>query len=317
MTRPLRLSFENAFYHITARGNRREDIFYSSRDKEIFLKRLKEMLIKYSMICHAYCLMDNHYHFFIKTNKSNLSQGIHYLNSAYTNWFRNKHQIIGPLFQGRFKSILVDADNYALALSAYIHLNPLRAGIIKQLEDYPWSSYLDYLNLRKSDMTDPSFILKSIDQDTFKAMSKYREYVSENQDMKNPLRESYHHIALGSATFIERVKEKMEHLGRRREIPSTRFLSKHDVDTIITKMTQALHIERKVIFDKKRGNLNRSLAIYLIKRFTPLSLSKIGELFKMDYSAVSQAAKRLEQKCEVNHEIEKVTQRVITALKEV
>src|SRR5665648_375317 len=310
MTRPLRLSFENAFYHIIARDNRREKIFYFDRDKEIFLKRLKEMLIKYSMICYAYCLMDNHYNLFIKTNQSNLSQGIHYLNSSYANWFRNKHQIIGPLFQGRFKSILVDADNYALVLSAYIHLNPLRAGIIKQLEDYPWSSYLDYLNLRKSDITDPSFILKSIDHDTFKAMSEY-------QNMKDPIKESYHHIALGSETFIERVKEKIEHLGRRREIPSTRFLSKYDVDTIITKITQALHIERSIIFDKKRGNLNRSLAIYLIKRFTPLSLSEIGELFKMDYSAVSQTAQRFEQKTEVNHEIEKVMQKVITALKEV
>ena len=317
MTRPLRLSFENAFYHITARGNRREKIFYSSRDKEIFLKRLKETLIKYSMICYAYCLMDNHYHLFIKTNKSNLSQGIHYLNSSYANWFRNKHQIIGPLFQGRFKSILVEADHYALTLSAYIHLNPLRAGIIKQLEEYSWSSYLDYLNLRKSDITDPSFVLKSIDHDTLKAMSKYREYVSENQKMKDPIKKSYHHIALGSETFIERVKEKIEHLGRRREIPSTRFLSKYDVDTIITKMTQALPIERRIIFDKKRGNLNRSLAIYLIKRFTPLSLSEIGELFKMDYSAVSQTAKRFEQKTEVNHKIKEVMQRVITALKEV
>jgi len=176
---------------------------------------------------------------------------------------------------------------------------------------------LDYLNLRKSDMTDPSFVLKSIDHDTLKAMSKYREYVSENQDIKTPIRESYRHIALGSETFIERVKEKIEHLGRRREIPSTRFLSKYDVDTIITKMTQVLHIERSIIFDKKRGNLNRSLAIYLIKRFTPLSLSEIGELFKMDYSAVSQAAKRFEQKTEVNHEIKEVMQKVITALKEV
>src|SRR5665648_347191 len=208
MTRPLRLSFENAFYHIIARDNRREKIFYFDRDKEIFLKRLKEMLIKYSMICYAYCLMDNHYHLFIKTNQSNLSQGIHYLNSSYANWFRNKHQIIGPLFQGRFKSILVDADNYALVLSAYIHLNPLRAGIIKQLEDYPWSSYLDYLNLRKSDMTDPSFILKSIDHDTFKAIKKYRDYVMQYQDMKDPMRESYRHIALGSETFIESVKKR-------------------------------------------------------------------------------------------------------------
>jgi len=317
MTRPLRLSFENAFYHITARGNRREKIFYSDRDKEVFLKRLKEMLIKYTMTCHAYCLMDNHYHLFIKTTKPNLSQGIHYLNSAYVNWFRNKHQIIGPLFQGRFKSILVDADNYALILSAYIHLNPLRAGIVRQLEDYPWSSYLDYLNLKKSNISDPSFILNLIDNNTFNSIKKYREYVIKYQDMKDPLKKFYHHIALGSETFIERIKEKIELKGRRREIPSTRFLSKYDADTIIIKMTQALNIERKMIFYKKRGNLNRSLTIYLIKRFTPLPLSKIGELFKMDYSAVSQAAKRFEQKSEVNNEIKEKMQKVIMALKEI
>jgi len=317
MVRPLRLSFENAFYHITARGNRREKIFYSDQDKEVFLKKLKEMLIKYAMICHAYCLMDNHYHLFIKTTQPNLSQGIHYLNSSYANWFCNKHQMIGPLFQGRFKSILVDADNYALVLSAYIHLNPLRASIVSRLEDYPWSSYLDYLHLKKSNISDPSFVLQLIDHNTFKAISKYREYVTENQDIKNPLRESYHHIALGSETFIEKIKEKIENLGRRREIPSTRFLSQYDVETIINKMTKLLHIERKMIFDKKRGNLHRSLAIYLIKRFTPLSLAEIGELFKMDYSAVSQAAKRLEQKSEVNNEIKEYMQKVITDLREI
>jgi len=235
MVRPLRLSFENAFYHITIRGNRREKIFYSDQDKEIFLKKLEEMLIKYTIICHAYCLMDNHYHLFIKTTHPNLSSGIHYLNSSYANWFRNKHQIIGPLFQGRFKSILVDADNYALVLSAYIHLNPLRAGIVRQLEDYPWSSYLDYLHLRKSNISDPSLVLNLIDNNTFKSIKKYREYVIKYQDMKDPLRESYHHIALGNETFIERVKEKIEPLGRRREIPSTRFLSKYDVDTLLQK----------------------------------------------------------------------------------
>jgi hypothetical protein len=246
----------------------------------------------------------------------NLSQGIHYLNSAYANWLRNKHQIIGPLFQGRFKSILVDADNYALILSAYIHLNPLRSGIVRQLEDYPWSSYLDYLNLRKSPITDPSFVLNLIDNNTLKAIKKYRNYLIEYQDMKDPIRESYHRIALGSTTFIEKIIEKIDQEGQRREIPSTRTLSKYDMNTIILKMTQVLHIERKIIFDKKRGNLYRPLAIYLIKRFTPLSLSEIGKIFKMDYSAVSQAAKRFEQKSEVNDEIKEVMQKVIIALKE-
>ena len=316
MVRPLRLSFENTFYHITARGNRREKIFYSDRDKEVFLKRLKEMLIKYSMTCHAYCLMDNHYHLFIKTIKPNLSQGIHYLNSAYANWFRNKHQIIGPLFQGRFKSILIDADNYALMLSAYIHLNPLRAGIVKQLEDYPWSSYLDYLNLRKSHITDPYFVLNLIDNNALKSIKKYRNYLIEYQDMKDPIKESYHHIALGSTTFIEKLKEKMAYLGQKREIPSTRFHSEYDAEKIIVKMMQVLHIERKEIFAKQRGNLHRSLALYLIKRFTPHSLSEIGKIFKMDYSAVSQAAKRFEKKCEVNQEIKEVMQKVITTLQE-
>ncbi|GAG51687.1 unnamed protein product, partial [marine sediment metagenome] len=141
-------------------------------------------------------------------------------------------------------------------------------------------------------------------------------YMISSQDMKDPLLKSYHHIALGSEGFIEKIKEKIEKLGRRREIPSTRYISKYDVDIIITKMTQVLNIERSMIFDKKRGNFYLSLAIYLMKRFTPLSLSEIGELFKMDYSAISQAAKRFEQKSKVNYEIKEIKQKMIAALKE-
>jgi len=104
MTRPLRLSFENTFYHITARGNRREKIFYSDRDKEVFLKRLKEMLIKYAMTCHAYCLMDNHYHLLIETPEGNLSKGMRQLNGIYAQHFNQKHQRVGHLLQGSKKN---------------------------------------------------------------------------------------------------------------------------------------------------------------------------------------------------------------------
>ena len=134
--------------------------------------------------------------------------------------------------------------------------------------------------------------------------------------MKDPLQQTYRNIVLGSEPFIERIKDKIEDLGRRREIPSTRSTSKYDVDTIITKMTQVLNIGRRMIFYKKRGNLNCSLAIYLIKHFTVLSLAEIGQLFEMDYSAVSQADKRFEKENEVNHEIGESKQKMITALRE-
>jgi len=136
MARHLRLSFEDATYHITARGNRKERIFYSDKDKGIFLNKMEETLEKYSFICYAYCLMNNHYHLFIKTPLANISDGIHYLNTSYSNWFRAKYKIVGPIFQGRYKSILVDENNYGLRLSAYIHLNPARAKIIDDIRKY-------------------------------------------------------------------------------------------------------------------------------------------------------------------------------------
>jgi len=134
--------------------------------------------------------------------------------------------------------------------------------------------------------------------------------------MKDPLQQTYRNIALGSEVFIEKIKDKIEDLGRRREIPSTRSISKYDVVTIIAKMTQVLNIERRMIFYKKRGNLNRSLAIYLVKHFTVLSLAEIGQLFKMDYSAVSQTAKRFEQESKVNYKTGEIKQKTIAALKE-
>ena len=111
MARSLRLSFENAFYHITARGIRKENIFYSDKDKYIFLDKMNETFEKYSFVCHSYCLMDNHYHLFIKTPFANISQGMHYLNTSYANWFRAKYKLVGSVLQGRYKSILVDKDS--------------------------------------------------------------------------------------------------------------------------------------------------------------------------------------------------------------
>jgi len=219
MSRPLRLSFNNAVYHITARGNRKEKIFYSNDDKRIFLQKMDQTFLKYSFLCYAYCLMDNHYHLFIKTSLGNISQGMHYLNASYANYFTAKYKTNGPLFQGRYKSLLfqgryksllVDEDNYALALSAYIHLNPIRAGIAKNLDEYTWSSLLDYLGKRKKELKklDTQFILTRLHNNLSQSRVIYKRYLLENLTMDFPAKDIYRGIALGDETFIEKIESK-------------------------------------------------------------------------------------------------------------
>lgn len=297
MARSLRLSFENAFYHITARGIRRENIFYSDKDKYIFIDKMNEMFEKYSFVCYAYCLMDNHYHLFIQTPLANISEGMHYLNTSYANWFRAKYKLAGSIFQGRYKSILVDKDSYALVLSAYIHLNPLRAGMVENLEDYPFSSFPDYIGKRSPVVKrlDMSLILNMLSDKAKQSQKRYRQFVMQNANLKNPLEKSYKNIALGSEKFIETIKEKIGKSGQNRELSHIKEVSLLSNDRIIDIVSSQFNIKKDDIFEKSRGNIYRKLTLYFLKRHSAMSLKDIGELFDMDYAAVSQAAKRFEK----------------------
>jgi len=149
MARPLRIEYPGAYYHIFARGHRKDLIFYANRDRQEFLRRLKETAEKYQIRIHAYVLMNNHYHLLVETLNGNLTKGMHYLNASYSNWFRIKHNLVGSIFQGRYKAILVEKDAYLLELSAYIHLNPLRGGITESYDDFSWSSFPEYCHARQ------------------------------------------------------------------------------------------------------------------------------------------------------------------------
>lgn len=155
MARTLRLEFEGALYHITSRGNRRETIYETPDDRERFLEILGGVREKYNWLCHAYCLMGNHYHLLIETPEANLSKGMRQLNGVYTQCFNKAHARVGHVFQGRYKAILVEKETYLLELARYIVLNPVRAGMVSSPSEWPWSSYratageippLDYLS---------------------------------------------------------------------------------------------------------------------------------------------------------------------------
>ena len=141
MARPLRIQFPGALYHVTARGNAKANIFLNEDDFNDFLTILCKVTKRYHLILHCYCLMHNHYHLLLETPEGNLSQGVRQLNGTYTQQFNKKYKRVGHLFQGRFKSILIEKENYLLELSRYIALNPLRSNIVKDPKDWPYSSY--------------------------------------------------------------------------------------------------------------------------------------------------------------------------------
>jgi putative transposase len=150
MARAWRIEFEGALYHVVSRGNERRDIFFSDDDRRLFLDTLGEMAQRFEMELFAYVLMNNHYHLLLSTRRANLSRAMQWFGVTYTNRFNAINSRIGHLFQGRFKSMLVQNDAYLMRLSLYIHRNPLRAGIVNRLVDYRWSSYRSYAYGKKA-----------------------------------------------------------------------------------------------------------------------------------------------------------------------
>lgn len=187
MTRPLRIEFKGAVYHITSRGNARQAIFLDEKDFANFLGVLCSVVKKYHFILHTYCLMNNHYHLLIETPEGNLSKGMRQLNGLYTQRFNRKHQRVGHLFQGRYKAILVDKDNYLLELCRYVVLNPIRAKIVKDPKDWKWSSYQATAGYRGIPCLTTDWILSQFGNKQ-KAFRQYLTFVSSGIKTESPLK---------------------------------------------------------------------------------------------------------------------------------
>jgi putative transposase len=141
MARPLRIELAGGLYHITSRGDRREDIYLDDGDRFLWLDILAQTCRRFNWVCHAWCQMTNHYHLVMETVEGNLSEGMRHFNGVYTQAVNRKHRRVGHVFQGRYKAILVEKDSYLLELSRYVVLNPVRARMVSEPGDWPWSSY--------------------------------------------------------------------------------------------------------------------------------------------------------------------------------
>lgn len=291
MARPLRIQFPGAVYHISSRGNERKAIFKSRRDRAKFIEYLQSATERYGAAIYCFCLMDNHYHLLMETPEGNLSQIMQHINGSYTTYYNVKRKRAGHLLQGRYHAILVEADSYALELSRYIHLNPVRAGIATRPEEHFWSSYVHYTDGRNQpDWLQTSSILAYLSQKESDARKRYRKFVQDKlgSNYPSPLKMATAGAILGGEAFIEKVQQ--EHLAKAtedRNLPALRALKrKHSMDQIIG-LTEK-HIEDKT--------MARKISIHLCHRFSGERLRNIGERFGLSESGVTQASRRMADK---------------------
>ena len=225
MARPLRLEFPGAIYHVTTRGNARAAIFLDDEDRQCFMDVLGECIERFHWLCHAYCLMDNHYHLLIETPEGNLSFGMRQLNGIYTQRFNPRHGRIGHVFQGRFKAILVERESYLLELCRYVVLNPVRAGMVANAAQYPWSSYPAMTGATPTpEWLYTDWLLSQFANDRATARRKYAQFVSEGIGAASPWVALKGQVLLGTEAFVENLLPLLDKRDNLNEVPKAQRL---------------------------------------------------------------------------------------------
>ena len=205
MARPLRIELAGGLYHVTSRGDRREAIYRDDEDRSTWIAVLGEVCERCNWRCHAYCEMTNHYHFVVETPEANLSKGMRQLNGVYTQRFNRRHGLVGHLFQGRFKAVLVERDAYLLELSRYVVLNPVRARMVAEATAWRWSSYRAMVGRSAAPAwLETDWLLGRFGDERSEAQSRYATFVAEGVGQPGVWEGLRHQLFLGGERFVER-----------------------------------------------------------------------------------------------------------------
>lgn len=280
MARPLRLEFAGALYHVTSRGDRREDIYDNDDDRKAFLSVLKSVCDTCNWVCHAYCLMSNHYHLLIETPDANLSRGMRQLNGIYTQTFNRMNRRVGHVFQGRYKAILVEKESYLLELSRYIVLNPVRAGMVGSAKDWPWSSYQATVGLvNVPEYLNVEWVLSAFAKRKSVAIEKYKQFVADGKGQPSPWEFLQKQIYLGTEKFVENMQAMVDGEKELSEIPSSQRRP-----------------TPKSLAEYESLSNDRNTAIIRAYESGGYTLKEIGDYFGLHYSSVSGIIKNQKSK---------------------
>jgi REP element-mobilizing transposase RayT len=307
MTRPLRIEFPHAYYHVMNRGLARQPIFTDLRDRETFLQLLGDSHDMWGISVIAYCLLNNHYHLLIQTPEANLSRVMRHLDGLYTQRYNRRHKRDGPLFRGRYKAIVVDAEEYLLAVARYIHQNPVAAGFARSPEAYAWSSCRLYLQKGMQ----PAWLDTERLLNRFPKKDRPRVFLafmrSKEEDPVRSFYESRRWLSvLGSEDFHERLRRWV----RKREaalteVPEAKVYLRPDASTCLEAVGQVYRRRREELLRGRRGQRNeaRAVAMYVCRRLAGMKLDDIAQLFGVGgYSAVSSVIGRVKKELETGGE---------------
>lgn len=312
MARPLRLEYAGALYHLTARGNARADIFVDDNDRRRFLELLGQEITQQGWRCYAYCLMNNHYHLLIETPAPNLVAGMRRFNGVYTQNFNHRHKRVGHVFQGRYKSIVVDKDSYCLELCRYIVLNPVRARMVKQVQHWAWSSYCATVGqVTAPAWLDTDWVLEQFGSRIPKAA--YKRFVAQGLSQASPWEDLKGQIWLGSSTFLNSM-ESLAQTAPMANVPQRQRHPAHPTANAVTaQVLSAYRIKDEKALRTREHQEAFQAWVYLLRRAANLPLQEVSNLSKVSPSRISKiqhtletgkpskALKRLLDRCKVKN----------------
>ena len=298
MSRPLRIEFPGAWHHVMNRGRRSEKIFSVQKDYYRFVDLLIESCDLWNIRISAYCLMPNHYHLLIHTPDGNLSRCMRHINAVYTQRYNRAHGYDGQLFRGRFKSILVDGDAYLLQLVRYIHRNPLRSNLTRDLDNYKWCSHVGYISkAAKWNWIYKDFILSMLSKAKSDQIRAYRRFVrlDDSEEMLQIFESPRWPPFLGGTHFLDWIKATFFEKKREKEVPDSVYLAP-SLSSIKVVVCDNYNIQEAILLKARRGVSNeaRDVAIYLTRILRQEGLREIGAEFGLNnYSSVSSAIERV------------------------
>jgi putative transposase len=310
MPRPLRLEAEGAVYHVIARGNERKAVFRDDRDRQAYLDRLVRCRERFGLRLLAYCLMGNHLHLAVERGPVKLSRVMLAVQSGYTQWFNRRYGRVGHLFQGRYKSFLVEKDRYLLALLRYIHRNPLEAGLVKHAEQYEWSSDRYYRRGRGPEWLDLDRALPILGRTRRLAVSRYRRLMEDEEGESYESLASYARAIKGEEAFAERI------LREAGENPIRKFgLREAEVAAAVSKMLGLRLGRMKSERRDREASQARILAAYVAREVGGLPVSRMARFFGRDESTLVRGVLNLEERMKNDAALRRGTVEMANALR--